>query len=166
MTRARVIAVSQPPRLKCHVDPITLINDRAKELGQNLRAILTVYMTWHTFYWTVNVAVLGWIAGGAAAVGKAHQVIFETAVFFGVMSFVSSFSSLSVLKALLELARETTNLNEQALKLTRAAHPESPLDAIKAAVWPEAVTKWGLSVNMLVTLALSILWGLVALQAR
>lgn len=52
--------------------PVTLLRTRISELGQNSRTLFTIYISWFSFFWTLNSGVLAWIFVN----GKGTQLAF------------------------------------------------------------------------------------------
>lgn len=157
-------SVAFSPEPGAQMDGETFIAKRIDDLNQNIRSLITIYMTWFTFYWTLNSGALAWFwskgSGGSGPPSPPHLILW----FFGIMALPSGVSSFFVLKAVMDMRRETVCLYKQLLKLI-PWKDGSPFAVLSTPAWPNEVTWWGLTVNGLTTFALGVVWIVLAYRS-
>lgn len=139
----------------------SVLERRIQEQCQHLRHIATVYISWFTFFWTLNLGALAWlyarVAAGALPCPIRRDII---AWVFAGMNSLATVTSLVALHALLSMSRESENLFAQ---WRERVERSSELDD-RRPIWPFGFTVYGLMVNALTTIGLIGVWIFAALK--
>lgn len=142
------------------MDVATVVAKRIDDLNLNIRSLITIYMQWYIFYWTLNTGALAWfwLGNGALATGNRSLAANAVTVFFALMGVPSAVSSFMVLRAVLGMRSEIERLNQELISSVKDERLQTAAPLLQAATWPKRVTVWGLWVNGLTTLALAVIW--------
>lgn len=131
---------------------VEVLTNRIGELDGNIRTVLTVYMTWYTFYWVLNGTVLAWRYGKNE--GSIPRPI---GWFFLLMAVPAAISSFTVMGAALRMSAEIGDLSVAVAELVQF-DSKSHETAFLRPLWPHRTIAWGLGVNGTATVFLMLIW--------
>jgi hypothetical protein len=146
------------------MDAPTMLAKRIEDINQNTRSLITVYMQWYTFYWTLNSVALAWFWSKSPAGPGSGFPPSLVMWFFAVMALPSGTSSFMVLKSVMEMRSEVEKLNRHLAAAINLNDVDPIAVALRPATWPAPVTRWGISVNGITTFALGVIWIYLALR--
>ncbi|QOI99322.1 MAG: hypothetical protein HRU70_01975 [Phycisphaeraceae bacterium] len=136
-----------------------ILRRRADELLQIIQYLITTYMKWLAFYWTINIAALAWVVGVAQGASNTHGAVLW---FFAAMGVPSGCTSFCISRTVL-LKRREIRLIEEALFAPSISTIEAPArEVLQSPAWPEKLTKWSCYVNGFATLGLAVVWACLA----
>jgi hypothetical protein len=148
--------------------PADLLLARIQQLEENTRHVVAAYMTWYTFFWTLNLAALAFLFQAGLSgdpslndtTGKSQVVPFDVVawVFFG-MNLPACGTSFFLLLSLRNRVASVSRLTAQLVRRVCSDLPD-----LRESSWPMGFICWGLIINGLGTFALVVVWGYVALR--
>jgi hypothetical protein len=152
------------------MDSVEFLAQRVNQINSNISTVLSTYMTWYTFYWILNGSVLAWKFNSSDGISMPTPL----AVGFFVMSLpamASSFVVVCALHSMIKLGRQislhiTDDLDRSVARDGDTSVVHAPAKSlVSRSVWPVKSMWWGLSVNGVATLGLSILWIWIAMSS-
>ncbi len=126
--------------------------------------MISMYLTWYAFYWTLNLAALGWVSGWSAG---ALRVV--TGGGFGLAAAAATITSFKVLHSATQLASDISSLSTRLATIVQLdTNDETDYGSRVKAIcseggMPGTLVTYGLRVNGWCTLLLAILWAVIGL---
>ncbi len=133
-----------------------LVTTRLAEAHDHHRALADVFMTWYTFFWTLNAAALAWIFAKTRSGDHSQSVQKRIALLFVILNVSGTATCLVVLHAF-------ASLREEILELTRAAVAlKAPNETVPASLFAPPLTRlfiwYGLITCAGTTMLMALVW--------